>query len=659
QVHALNNIGSIYTDMRKYGEALTYFHSALELAEKTNDIESQGMVLNNIGIVHHNQGNYEDSSEYFQKAIDLAMGIKHGKILWEAFYEMGKNYTKQGEYFKALERYKASIEVIEDIRSTIVLEELKASFFGTDKRLEVYHNLINLLVSLNENNPQMGYDREAFNYLERAKARSFLDRLERSRIDINLGIDIQIQNREKELMKNISNIYSRLLDNGISSEDKKNIEASLVQYEDELEALKREIRSKSPAYANLKYPEIITVEEAQNKLLDNNTAFFAYMIGSENSLAFVITKKKIKIFRLPAKEKLLSSVSSFLKVLSDKDNHNFKSGNELFQQLVFPGLEKNIKKIIFIPADVLNVLPFETLITDKNHWLIEDVKISYAPSITSLREIISRNGANRIRRQKDILAVGDPNFGELEKDNMNENIFNEFYSQSDLQFFRLKYSGIETDRISSLFSKEKSETLKRKQASEKNIKQHNLVDYKILHFATHSLIDDKMPARSSIMLVLDDDPSEDGFLQVREIYNLKLNADLVTLSACHTGGGQLIQGEGIEGLNRAFFYAGTSSVIMSLWSVNDQATYQLMERFYTHLRSSQTIAQALQRAKLEMIRSEVLTHPYYWAGFIVSGNSTKVIFINPVKQYLPLILSFVLLGSILTFVLRKKNSNHH
>jgi tetratricopeptide (TPR) repeat protein/CHAT domain-containing protein len=659
QVHALNNIGSIYTDMRKYGEALTYFHSALELAQETNDIESQGMVLNNIGIVHHNQGNYEDSSEYFQKAIDLAMGIKHGKILWEAFYEMGKNYTKQGDYYKALERYKASITVIEDIRSNIVLEELKASFFGTDKRLGVYHNLINLLVFLNENDPQKGYNREAFNYLERAKARSFLDRLERSRIDIKTGLDVQLQNREKELMKNISNIYTHLLDNGISSEDKKNFEASLMQYEDELEALKREMRSKSPAYASLKYPEIITIEEAQNKLLDNNTAFFAYMIGVEHSLAFVVTKKKLKIFRLQAREKLQSSVSSYLKVISDKDNHNFKMGNELFHQLVLPGLERNIKNIIFVPADVLNALPFETLITDKNHWLIEDIKISYAPSITSLREIISRNGSNHIRRQKDILAVGDPNFGELEKENTNKNIFNEFYAQSDLQFFRLKYSGIETDRISSLFSKEKSDILKRKQATEERIKQYNLIDYKILHFATHSLIDDKMPARSSIMLVLDNDPTEDGFLQMREIYNLKLNADLVTLSACHTGGGQLIMGEGIEGLNRAFFYAGTSSVIMSLWSVNDQATYQLMERFYTHLRSSRTIAQALQQAKLEMIHSEVLTHPYYWAGFIVSGNSTKVIFINPVRKYIALILSFILLGSILTIVLRKKNSNNH
>jgi CHAT domain-containing protein len=128
------------------------------------------------------------------------------------------------------------------------------------------------------------------------------------------------------------------------------------------------------------------------------------------------------------------------------------------------------------------------------------------------------------------------------------------------------------------------------------------------------------------VLSLDEDQTEDGFLQMREIYNLKLNSDLVTLSSCQTGLGELIRGEGIEGINRAFFYAGTSSVLMSLWAVHDQASYQLMERFYYHLRSSESIKNALRKAKLEMINSGVLSHPYYWAGFIASGKTDKVVF---------------------------------
>jgi CHAT domain-containing protein len=171
------------------------------------------------------------------------------------------------------------------------------------------------------------------------------------------------------------------------------------------------------------------------------------------------------------------------------------------------------------------------------------------------------------------------------------------------------------------------------------------------------LIDDKKPGRSSIILALDKDQNEDGLLRMKEIYNLDLNSDLVTLSACQTGLGQLIRGEGIEGINRAFFYAGASSVLMSLWAVNDQATYQLMERFYTHLRSSDSIMNALRKAKLEMINSGVLSHPYYWAGFIVSGKANHTIFPNPLFRLLILGFVCLLIAGIIIFIIRLKKKS--
>jgi CHAT domain-containing protein len=176
-----------------------------------------------------------------------------------------------------------------------------------------------------------------------------------------------------------------------------------------------------------------------------------------------------------------------------------------------------------------------------------------------------------------------------------------------------------------MFPSHRLSVFRREYASEEQVKNHQLVNYKIVHFATHSVIDDNMPARSSIVLSLDDNLEEDGFLQVREIYNLKMNADLVTLSSCESGLGKFIRGEGIEGLTGAFFYAGASSVLMSLWEVNDQATSQLMERFYFHLHSSISIRDALRKTKLEMIESETISHPYYWAGFIVSGRADQVV----------------------------------
>jgi CHAT domain-containing protein len=655
QIEVLSNLGSVNTDLENYYEALEYFQIGYQKAEEIQDLESIGMILNNMGIVYYNQGNYEESTKYYQKAIDLAQGLEGGQILWEAFYEIGNAYAKQNKIFEALKNYKNSIRIIENIRSQIKLEELKASYLGTDKRIEAYQNLIHMLITLHNSDKELGYDTEAFNYLERAKARSFLDSLEVAQVDISLGINFKLVNREKEIMKDISNIYNDLLVTGLSTEEKEKLHQELADKENELETLKREIRSKSPDYADLKYPEIISLGEAQKQLLNSKTVFFAYIVGNQNSFGFAISKNDLETFPIPARSELQDMVTAHLHAITDKDSSNFELGKELFEILVLPGLDNKVKNILFIPDDILHFLPFETLITQKNtpSWLIEDYKIAYAPSISSYREIIRRKANNRSKQRSDILAFGDPNFGKMESETNGEDIFQNFYSSNAFNFYRLKYSGTEIERISSLFKQKKTNVFTREEATEEQLKSLELDNYKILHFATHSLIDDKKPARSSIVLSLNENAAEDGFVQMREIYNLKLNADLVTLSACQTGLGQHIRGEGIEGLNRAFFFAGSSSVLMSLWAVNDQATYQLMERFYSHLRSSKKISTSLQKAKLEMIKSDVVSHPYYWAGFIVTGKSDHVLYSRNIWKWIIYGGSCLVLGSLLLLAVRR------
>lgn len=659
EIRVLNNIGTVYTDLENYNEALKYFQTGYEIAEEIKDTEAMGMILTNIGYVHYNQGDYEESTKYYEKAINLASEIEQGQILWEAYLENAKAYEKQDRFNEALENYRESINTIEKIRSGIMLEEFKASYLGTDKRINAYHHLINLLINLHQSESGNSYDLEAFNCLEKAKARAFLDSLELSQINIYQGVDPKLINEEKELMKDITNIYSKLLAAELTSEDKISLREKLEEYENKLEVLKRKMRTKIPAYTNLFYPEIITLEEAQKRLLDSKTAFFAYCIGNENSYAFVITKKDLRIFSIPARDNIQRQVSDYLKIINNKENQNFYLGYELFSKLVHPGLDKNIRNIIFIPDDILHFLPFEALIThrEKNNWLIKDYKIAYAPSISSLREIIQRKKSNNKNPRMDILAFGDPNFGKLETEEDGGDIFQDFFSSRAYNFFRLNFSGLEIDRISALFKKTKRKIFRREEAREEQLIGHNLEDYKIIHFATHSIIDDKKPARSSIVLSLYDDSTEDGFLQMREIYNLKLNSDLVTLSSCQTGLGEFFRGEGIEGINRAFFYAGASSVIMSLWAINDQASYQLMERFYTHLRSSNSIMNALRKAKLEMIDSDVLSHPYYWAGFISSGKADEVIFPRSTYKWFFFGAFFLLAGGLILALrksLRKK-----
>jgi len=635
EIQALNNLGTAFTDQGKFSKALVNFKMALKKAEKNNDKEAVGHILNNIGIVYYNQGDFEKSTEYYQEAIDLANKLKEGsKILWEAYLEIANAYNEQKEYQNALENYQKSIKVIENIRLGMKLEEYKARFLGTDKRIKAYNNIIDLLMRLHKSEPEKSYHLTAFQYLERAKARAFLDSLEVADIDVSKAIDSKLLNQESELMKDISMIYIKLLAPGLSKQQKNNLDEQLKEYEDRLETLKNEIRISSPAYADLKYPQPISLEDAQKKLLDDRTAFFEYCIGEKNSYAFVVTKNNFKIFQIPPAEEIQIKVTDYLHAISDRDNQDFHVGYELFSSLVFPGLNEKIEKLIFIPDDVLNYLPFETLICEKNEkrWLINDYKIGYVPSISCLREIIQNKKTKNRNPRKDILAFGDPDFGIYEKEDNRNDLFQP-YSSQESNYIRLQFSGREIERISSLFKKTKRNAFTRERATEGRLKQMNLDDYKIVHFATHGLIYDEKPARSSIVLSLNNNTTkhnksrEDGFLQMREIFNLRLNADLVTLSSCQTGLGQLIRGEGIRSLNRAFFFAGSSSVIISLWPVNDQASSQLMERFYTYLRSSKSTMDALQSSKLEMIASGIqLSHPYYWAGFIVTGNADKIIF---------------------------------
>lgn len=651
EIRVLNNIGMVYFDLEEYSEALKYFRLGLEYANSINDIEAKSFIFSNIGTINYYLGDFEESTKYNQKAIDLALGFKGNQILWEAFLELANAYKKQNKYADALKNYKNSISIIEVARSTIELEELKASYIGTDKRIETYHNLIDLLVSLNKSVPQKGYDVEAFSYLEKAKSRAFLDSLEVSEVSISQGIDFRLSNREVQLNNEISKLYKKLLASESTPEQRNEINQKIKDCEDQLDKLKMEIRRTSPAYADLKYPQIITLKEVQEQLLDGKTAFFAYSIGKDSSYGFAVSKRSLKIFPISPRNEIQKKVRDYIKAISDKDNKDFHLGYDLFSELVQPGLDGKIQKLVFSPDDILYWLPFEALLTQKNNnqWLINRHTVAYAPSISSLREIIKRGKNNSKKRGKDLLAFGDPFYGDAELENggkKNADIFQNFYPSQEFKFFQLKYSGIEVQKIASLFKATKEEVYRKGRASEAELKSLKLDNYKIIHFAVHGLIDDQKPTRSSIVLSLNQDSQEDGFVQMREIFNLRMNSDLVTLSACQTGLGQFIRGEGIEGLSRAFFYAGASSVLMSLWAVNDQASYQLMERFYFHLRASGSIMEALQKAKLEMIHSRVFSHPYYWAGFVVTGNAAKVIFPRNLTKWIPVIISLCIGGTL-------------
>jgi CHAT domain-containing protein len=637
----LNNIGTIYADLEEYSNSIIQYKKGLEIAQQIGDKESTSAILNNLGIVYYNLGDYEESTRYCQMSIDLAQQIKSGTVLWEAFLDVGNAYKKRARLYEAKKSYQESIAVIENIRSNIEIEELKASYFGSHKRLESYYNLIDLLAQDYIKTRDRRAGAQAFEYLEKAKARAFLDSLEVAQVNISQGVNIRLANREKQIDRALTALYKKALVSDLPAEQREKIEADIKNNEDELEKLKREIRSTSPAYANLKYPKIMTLDEARKYMLDGQTAVLAFSVGKDVSYGFAIAKNSLSIYPLAPRKLLRERIADHLKIISDKDSRDFTTATSLFAELVEPAIGPGITRLIIIPDDALHYLPFETLRSKLDgRWLIEKYAVAYAPSLSSLWEIVKRADQRKEVRTKDLLAFGDPDYGRTDAPAMPASSLQDRLSPAG--FPRLTYSGTEVRKISAFIDEDKKDIRVRDRASEQELKKLPLQKYKIIHFAAHGVIDDQNPARSAIVLSTANDDREDGFVQMREIYNLHLNADLVSLSACQTGQGQYVQGEGIEGLNRAFFFAGASAVMTSLWSINDQASAQLMERFYFHLKNHSNLMDALRAAKIELIRSGVLSHPYYWGAFLLTGDATRKPFNRPVFNGLSLVLALSL-----------------
>jgi CHAT domain-containing protein len=303
--------------------------------------------------------------------------------------------------------------------------------------------------------------------------------------------------------------------------------------------------------------------------------------------------------------------------------------DELFK-MVFGKLANqlpNDSKLIVIPDGLLNHVPFESLV-HKDRYLIENYQITYLPSagvIELLRQTPSRSTMDR-EGQLDLLAFGDPVFQQRAKNSSGRKLpptrsgtDQDSWDMSALA--RLPRTRDEVEYIASLIPNGRKRLYLGKDSTEKSFKQETLSKFKWIHLATHSFIDEQNPDRSAVVLALDADNNEDGFLRATEIADLALDCDLVILSACETGRGRLSSGEGVIGLSRSFFIAGTRSVVVSQWAVSDISTAQLMKDFYQQLVNNTAKPAALREAKLRMINGETETrHPYYWAPFIIIGT---------------------------------------
>jgi len=630
-VGILNNIAIVCGSLGRYSLSLKYFRSALQEAEQIDYGYELCNINSNVGYVLYRLGELAEAQSCFRKALRLALKVGRNEILWEAYLGLGQCLEKDGQNEFALVNYRKAIDVIEIVRSRVALDDYKAGFIRD--KMKAYEALLNLLYDLKENEKTSRHDREIFEVVERAKARAFLEELGRAGRSTSDLTNQEFKNEQLSLSKKISLTISELIRTDFREEERTKLLARLDLEEDAYTSLLNRIRTEEAEYSRLPFPQAISAPGIQERHLDERSAILEYYLGEERSFGILLTQKSFILKALPPRAEIEDSLRAFLKMLSTPPHRNFQgvpAGCRIYKDLVYPFedvLAPYCDHLIFVPDGILYYLPFEALVrrdkkTDEPRYLVEIYDISYAPSVSSLVYLMEKE--RRELYKKTLLAVGDPvylyrNSGLSKRWDNHEDALREIYLNNGFELSSLPHSKREVHRVARCFPEDEVEVLLASQAKEEDIKSRPLEEYRVIHFACHGFLDEKTPMRSALVLTLDDDSEEDGFLQAREITNLQLDADLVVLSACQTGKGRLESAEGVLGLPRAFFYAGARSTISSLWKIDDKSTSEIMPQFYRYLTAGNNKARSLRLAKLNMLKSR-FSHPFYWAAFVLNGD---------------------------------------
>lgn len=649
QLGALNSLSAIHRQMGDAPKAMEYVQRALRMLVGRNNPLWEGESFNNLGWLHLRFNKPAVALAAFQKTLAIDPSTTAPHISWEAHSGLADAYVRLGQFDKAREHYKQAIDAIESVRARVGGDEDKAGFF--QNKVGVYKKQIALLLDMHVRNAKSHHDADAFLYAERARARAFLDLLAEANVDVDQGAAPDLLKRKQELQQRISQLTTQLIkerSQETSKQDKARIgelEKGLGQADTQLSDWLRELRLRNPRYAELKYPKPITLAETQ-RMLDDETILLSYSLAEPQSFLFAVAHDKIQVHRLPSEVKVAEDVQKLLAAITDKNNPSpeeyRRQATRLSDQLLKPVSQMLAgKKALVIVADgPLHRLPFEVLFRPgvpaqgdlrRLPYLIRQFAVSYAPSVSVLAEL--RREPHQAA-PKGFIAFGDPVYEQPDA-GMIAPALRAMTPAGRINLQPLPYSHTEIDGIAQLFAKDDRELFFGAAASEENVKApQRLVHYRLVHFSTHGYLNEARPRFSGLVLSLPavtdlhsasnpksairNPQSEDGLLSAYEIFNLKLNADLVVLSACETGLGKEIKGEGLMSLTRAFMYAGTPSVVVSLWNVNDESAADLMIRFYRHLQTGMKKSEALRQAQLETIHENGF--PFFWAPFVLVGK---------------------------------------
>jgi len=602
-------IGEIYLAERLYTLALEFVEKA-QFVSLNKKVEIDEFLLNNIGQIPFP---FELLNAITTKAIIL--------------YEQNKSNPTEAQLKKVLTCYATSTTLLHKLRKTHRREGSKHNLSEATHRFSQHAIIIcNELYKLTNNDI---YLNEAYSYAELSKSAVLFETIHDLKSTVVSGIPREEIVKENGLKVQIAYLKSEVF-NELQLGEKQNkkrlhrIETKITDITKEHNKLIKSFEKKYPKYYALKYNyEGADVKDLQRELNDNEV-FLEYI--ATDSFIYVLAIGKNEIKSHWAKLELpLSNLSRILQhSIKDKQfSSYYKYGLRLYNAIIgdlAPFIEN--KKLIISPDAQLHYIPFGVLPTSKSkvvskdkkayteiHYMIEDYPICYNYSASMY--ILSKH--TKTHHSTKSIATWAPNFTYASKTLKKKGLKN---------LDPLPGAQKEAQVIANMFN---GNAFIENEATEANFK--SIADqYSVLHIATHGLLNDLNPIYSS--LVMSNEKGEDGFLHAFELYNMTLNADLAVLSACNSGMGHLTKEEGVISIARGFSYAGVPNIIMSKWPVSDWATTYLMNHFYKNIKSGMPKDEALQQAKVKFLKehqgkAEILA-PFYWGGFVLSGNSDPI-----------------------------------
>jgi CHAT domain-containing protein len=631
--------------------------SAVELSRVAKDPRGEADALRSLGMFHAGAGDNGAALRLFAQALPLSEAGEDPEGVIAAHFQIARVQRANGDLDVARAEVEAALHLAEAQRAKVGSDTLRASYFTSVR--ESYELYAQVLIDLHKQRPDAGLDRVALEQSEKAHARTLLDSLVERNAELTEARDPETARRMRNLRSQIeaaSYDRTRLLAYGGSRKQLGDNIERIRLLNAEYDTLRSSAGETAPVSASATIPSA-TVDQIQQEVLDPDTTLLEYLLGDEGGIGWAITQQAVVSFALPPRRALESDVrrwhtlmlarkprpsesaEAYLQRVKRADSELRIVGARLGCVLVGPVLSQiKTRRLVIVPDGSLESVSFAALpMTLCEHRAPEPLasrfEVTVAPSASSM-VALRRELQGRPAPEPRIAVLADPVFTSDDPRLPGKHVAAKPMRPSGALAAAMRDLGWNTGIPRLPGTRLEAATIKAHASGEALVKtdfdaslstalRPELARYRILHFATHGLLDSEQPEFSGLILSLVDrnGHDENGYLSAQDIYEQHLLADLVVLSACDSGLGPTLRGEGVVGLARAFLHAGAGRVVSSLWKVDDEATSELMRHFYDGvLRDHKPPAAALRYAQMQMMHQKRWAAPFYWAGFVLNGE---------------------------------------